>query len=50
MESGTAVSYKEGKRVDTVTVERLEMTPERLSDDGGWWEGTLMVRLLTVPS
>ena len=50
MESGTAVSYKEGKRTDNVTIERLEMTPERLSDDGGWWEGTLMVRLLTVPA
>ena len=50
MESGTAISYKEGKRIDNVTIERLEMTPERLSDDGGWWEGTLMVRLLTVPS
>ena len=50
MESGTAISYKEGKRTDNVTIERLEMTPERLSDDGGWWEGTLMVRLLTVPS
>ena len=50
MEGGTAISYKEGKRTDNVTIERLEMSPERLSDDGGWWEGTLMVRLLTVPS
>jgi hypothetical protein len=49
MESGTAVPYTEGTRTDTVTVERLEMQPERLSDDGSWWEGTLVARLLTVP-
>ena len=49
MENGTAVSYTEGTRTDTVTVERLEMRPERLSDDGSWWEGTLVARLLTVP-
>lgn len=50
MESGQAISYKEGDRTETVTIERLEMQPERLSDDGGWWEGTLLIRLLTVPS
>jgi hypothetical protein len=49
MENGTAVAYTEGTRSDTVTVERLEMQPERLSDDGSWWEGTLLARLLTVP-
>ena len=49
MENGTAVSYKEGTRTDTVTIERLEMQPQRLSDDGTWWEGTLLARLLTVP-
>ena len=49
MENGTAVAYTEGTRNDTVTVERLEMQPERLSDDGSWWEGTLLARLLTVP-
>jgi hypothetical protein len=49
MENGTAVTYNEGNRSDTVTVERLEMQPERLSDDGSWWEGTLVARLLTVP-
>jgi hypothetical protein len=49
MENGTAVTYIEGTRSDTVTVERLEMQPERLSDDGSWWEGTLVARLLTVP-
>ncbi len=50
MESGQAINYKEGDRIETVTIERLEMQPERLSDDGGWWEGTLLIRLLTVPS
>lgn len=49
MENGTAVTYVEGARTDTVTIERLEMQPERLSDDGSWWEGTLIARLLTVP-
>jgi len=49
MESGAQLIYKEGTRTDTVTIERLEMSAERLSDDGSWWEGTLMVRLLTVP-
>ena len=49
MENGTAVTYQEGTRSDTVTVERLEMQPQRLSDDGSWWEGTLVARLLTVP-
>ena len=49
MDSGLSMTYKEGDRTDTVTIERLEMQSERLSDDGGWWEGTLLVRLLTVP-
>jgi len=50
MESGQTVTYKEGDRIENVTIERLEMQAERLSDDEAWWEGTLMVRLLTVPS
>ena len=50
MDSGMSMVYKEGDRSDTVTIERLEMQSERLSDDGAWWEGTLLVRLLTVPS
>lgn len=49
MENGTQITYKEGTRSETATIERLEMSAERLSDDGSWWEGTLMVRLLTVP-
>ena len=50
MDSGMSMVYKEGDRSDTVTIERLEMQSERLSDDGAWWEGTLLVRLLPVPS
>tara|TARA_X000001036_G_scaffold405975_1_gene414342 strand:+ start:2219 stop:4096 length:1878 start_codon:yes stop_codon:yes gene_type:complete len=50
METGQTLVYKEGKRTENVTIERLSMQPDRLSDDGSWWEGTLLVRLLTVPS
>jgi|TARA_B110000014_G_scaffold198969_1_gene148234 hypothetical protein len=50
METGQTLSYKEGDREENVTIERLSMQPDRLSDDGSWWEGTLLVRLLTVPS
>tara|TARA_R100001594_G_C4054357_1_gene265623 strand:+ start:25551 stop:27452 length:1902 start_codon:yes stop_codon:yes gene_type:complete len=50
MESGVTVDYNEGARAEKVTIERLSMQPERLSDDGSWWEGTLVVRLLTVPT
>ncbi len=50
MEAGVTVTYKEGERVENVTIERISMQPDRLSDDGSWWEGTLIVRLLTVPS
>ena len=50
MEAGVTVDYNEGSRAEKVTIERLSMQPERLSDDGTWWEGTLVVRLLTVPS
>ena len=50
MESGQTLNYKEGDRSENVTIERLSIQPDRLSDDGAWWEGTLLVRLLTVPS
>jgi hypothetical protein len=50
METGQTLTYKEGDREENVTIERLSMQPDRLSDDGSWWEGTLLVRLLTVPS
>ena len=50
METGQTLTYKEGDREENVTIERISMQPDRLSDDGSWWEGTLLVRLLTVPS
>ena len=50
METGQTLIYKEGDREENVTIERISMQPDRLSDDGSWWEGTLLVRLLTVPS
>ena len=50
MESGVTVTYIEGSRSESVTIERLSMQPERLSDNGSWWEGTLLIRLLTVPT
>lgn len=50
MENGEDIAYQEGDRTETVTIERIEMQPDRLSDNGAWWEGTLVVRLLTVPS
>ena len=50
MESGVTLSYKEGTRSESVTIDRISMSPDRLSDDGTWWEGTLTVRLLTVPA
>ena len=50
MEAGVTVDYYEGSRAEKVTIERISMQPERLSDDGSWFEGTLIVRLLTVPS
>jgi hypothetical protein len=50
MEGGVTVDYIEGTRAEKVTIERLSMRPDRISDNGDWWEGTLVVRLLTVPS
>jgi len=49
METGITVDYIEGTRAEKVTIERISMQPNRLSDNGDWWEGTLIVRLLTVP-
>ena len=44
-----SVTFEEGDRSETVTVEDIEMSPIRYSDDGSFWEGTLLCRLLTVP-
>ncbi len=50
MESGVTLTYKEGARSENVTIDRISMSPDRLSDNGEWWEGILTVRLLTVPA
>jgi hypothetical protein len=46
--AGTVV-FQEGERTENVTVEDLELAPIRYSDDGSWWEGTCLVRMVTVP-
>jgi len=43
------VQYKEGSRIDDVVVDQLSFEADRLSDDADWWEGTILVKLLTVP-
>jgi hypothetical protein len=47
--SAKVVTYEEGERSSDVSVEDLELQPVRFSDDGNWWEGTCLVRLLTIP-
>jgi hypothetical protein len=49
MDSGEVVAYEEGDQSVNVLVDRLQMQPRRLSDDAKWWEGVLLVRLITVP-
>ena len=48
VDAATVVTYEEGGRSDSVIVDRLSMQATRLSDDGEWWEGVLLARLLTV--
>ena len=43
------VTYQEGSRFDSVVVDQMSMSAEQLSSDGDWWEGTMTLRLLTVP-
>ena len=43
------VTFQEGEQSESVTVEDLELSPIRYSDDGSWWEGTCLVRMVTVP-
>ncbi len=43
------VTYQEGSRSDTVVIDQMSMSPEHLSADGDWWEGTMTLRILTVP-
>ena len=43
------IEYKEGSRTDNVVIDQIAFESDKLSDDGDWWEGTLLVKLLTVP-
>jgi len=43
------VTYREGSRSDSVVVDQMSMSAEQLSADGDWWEGTMTLRILTVP-
>lgn len=43
------VTYREGSRSDTVVIDQMSMSAEQLSADGDWWEGTMTLRVLTVP-
>ena len=43
------VTYQEGSRSDTVVIDQMSMSAEQLSADGDWWEGTMTLRVLTVP-
>lgn len=45
----TVVTYEEGNYSDDVMVDQMQFSPDRLSDDADWWEGTLTVRMLTLP-
>lgn len=43
------VTYQEGSRSESVMIDQMSMSAEQLSADGDWWEGTMTLRLLTVP-
>ena len=43
------VIYEEGSYSENVVVDQIQFDAERLSDDADWWEGTLTVRMLTLP-
>ena len=43
------VTYQEGNHSEQVIVDQIQFSPEQLSPDADWWEGTCIVRLLTVP-
>lgn len=49
MANKSVVTYQEGNHSNQVVVDQLQFTPEQLSADADWWEGTCIVRLLTVP-
>ncbi len=43
------VTYQEGSRSESVMIDQMSMSAEQLSADGDWWEGTMTLRLLTIP-
>ena len=43
------VTYEEGSYSENVVVDQIQFDAERLSDNADWWEGTLTVRMLTLP-
>jgi len=45
----TVVSYEEGNYSSDVIIDQVQFVPDRLTDDGSWWEGTMTVRMLTLP-
>ena len=49
MVSKETVTYQEGSRSESVVIDQIQMSAEKLSDDGVWWEGVCTLRLLTVP-
>tara|TARA_R110000824_G_scaffold168866_3_gene345836 strand:+ start:1712 stop:3562 length:1851 start_codon:yes stop_codon:yes gene_type:complete len=49
MANKTVVTYQEGAHSEQVVVDQLQFAPDQLSADADWWEGTVVVRLLTVP-
>lgn len=49
MVNKSVVAYEEGNHSEQVIVDQIQFSPEQLSADGDWWEGTCVVRLLTAP-
>ena len=49
MTDKSVVTYQEGNHSEQVVVDQIQFSPEQLSADADWWEGTCVVRLLTVP-
>lgn len=43
------ITYQEGARTDSVVIDQIAMSAEKLSDDATWWEGVCTLRLLTAP-
>jgi len=49
MADRSVVTYQEGNHSEQVIIDQIQFSPEQLSADADWWEGTCIVRLLTVP-